>query len=99
CSLLDRCLSFRPEDRPQSASELVNRLRKCLSRPQRLRRWAYLHSRLLVATTVISIGAASLGTYWLIPKEPYPVRQFNQGMDLNHGGRIGDAIDYFKRAA
>jgi tetratricopeptide (TPR) repeat protein len=98
CRLLDRCLSFRSEDRPQSAAELVSGLRKCLSRPQRLRRWAYLHTRLLVATTVISIGAASLGTYWLIPKEPYPVRQFNQGMELYRGGRFGDAIDYFNRA-
>src|SRR5438034_2009364 len=97
CRLLDRCLSFRPEDRPQSAAELVSGLRKCLSRPQRLRRWAYLHSRLLVATTAISLVAASLGSYWLIPAEPYSVRQFHKGMDLHHLGRYVEAIEFFNR--
>jgi len=97
CRLLDRCLSFRPEDRPQSAAELVTGLRKCLSRPQRLRRWAYLHSRLLVATTAISFLAASLGGYWLIPAEPYSVRQFHKGIALYHLGRYDEAIEFFNR--
>jgi tetratricopeptide (TPR) repeat protein len=95
--LLDRCLSFRPEDRPQSAAELVDGLRKCLSRPQRLRRWAYLHARLLVASTLVSLLAASLGGYWLVPKEPYSVRQFHKGMDLFHLGRYSEAIACFNQ--
>jgi pentatricopeptide repeat protein len=96
--LLDRCLAFRPEDRPQTAAELAIGLRKCLSRSQRLRRWAHLHTRLLACSTAISIVAASLVGYWLMPTEPYSVRQFHKGMNLYHLGRYDDAIECLDKA-
>jgi len=95
--LLNRCVAYRPEDRPQSASELVRGLRKCLSRPQRLKRWSYLHTRLLVATSTISLFTIFLASYWLTPSEPYSVRQFNKGMSLYHLGQYNEAIEYFNR--
>jgi serine/threonine protein kinase len=97
--LLDRCLAFRPEDRPQTAAELATGLRRCLSRPQRLRRWAHLHTRLLASSTVFSITIASLIGYWLMPTEPYSVRQFHKGIGLYRLGKYDDAIEYLNRAA
>lgn len=95
--LLEQCLAFRPESRPQSASELVRGLRKCLSGPQRLRRWAYLNSRLLVASSVVIVLTTFLAGYWLIPSAPYPIRQLQKGMDLYQHGRYAEAIEYFNR--
>src|SRR5262249_19190663 len=69
----------------------------CLSRPQRLRRWAHLHARLLVAVTAISLGAGALIVYCLIPSEPYSVRQFHQGMALYRLGQYDEAIEFFNR--
>jgi serine/threonine protein kinase/Tfp pilus assembly protein PilF len=97
--LLDRCLAFRPEDRPQTAAELVAGLRKCLSPPRRLRRWAYLHARLLVAGATLAVVATGLGGYWLTPKEPFSVRLFNKGTELYQRGQYSEAIDCFNQVA
>lgn len=96
--LLDRCLAFRPEDRPQTASEVARGLRSSLSHGQRFRRWASLNTRLLVESCALAIALGALGAYWIMPQEPYPVRQFNKGMELYRVGRFDEASEYFNRA-
>lgn len=96
--LLDKCLAFRPEERPQTASELARALRRSLSRRQRFQRWAKLNARLLVECCALGVGLTALGTYWVIPKGPYSIRQFNKGMELYRAGKYEEASEYFNRA-
>ncbi len=96
--LLDRCLAYRPEDRPQTAAEVARGLRNSLSAVQRFRRWASLNVRLLVASVLLLGALVFLGVSWSIPKDPYSVRQFNKGMDLYRLERFEEAGEYFSRA-
>jgi tetratricopeptide (TPR) repeat protein len=96
--LLDRCLAYRPEDRPQTAAEVAKGLRYSLLPYQRLRRWASLNVRLLVASAAVLGALLFVGVSWSIPKDPYSVRQFNKGMNSYRQGRIDEASEYFSRA-
>jgi serine/threonine protein kinase/Tfp pilus assembly protein PilF len=96
--VLDQCLAFRPEDRPQTSLEFAKNLRSCLSPGRRLRRWAALNVRLLVEIAALAVAVISLGTLLAIPKEPYAVRQFNKGVDLYGLGRYEESSEAFSRA-
>jgi tetratricopeptide (TPR) repeat protein len=96
--LLDQCVAFRPEDRPQTANELARGLRKSLSRRQRFRRWARLNTRLLVESVALSMAVLGLVIYWSVPKGPYSVRQFKKGMELYNARQFDEASEYFTRA-
>ena len=95
--VLDQCLAFRPEDRPQTAAEVAKTLRGCLSAARRFRRWAALNVRLLVEIAALALALVCLGTIWVIPKEPYAVREFNKGMELYRLGRCDEASEAFSR--
>jgi serine/threonine protein kinase len=95
--LLDRCLSFRPEDRPQT-SDLARELRRSVSVARRVRRWISLNVRLLVVICAVAGGAITLGAYWAIPKGPLTLRQFNKGIELYGQGRLDEASEHFIRS-
>jgi serine/threonine protein kinase len=96
--ILDKCLAYRPEDRPQTSLELARNLSGCLSPVRRFRRWASLNIRLLVEIAALTVAVISLGTLWAIPKDSYAVRQFNKGMDLYGLGRYEESTEAFSRA-
>jgi tetratricopeptide (TPR) repeat protein len=69
-ALVDRCLAYRPEDRPHSAAELAARLRWGLSWRGRLRRRLTRHGRPAAAVAVVVLALAGAGAWQLRPLSP-----------------------------
>jgi Flp pilus assembly protein TadD len=96
--ILDRCLSFDPRERFQSAAELAEALRNELSRPRRLQRWIATH-RLPAAAAATLILAAAVGlTAFLAARDPYSVRQLHQGQAAFQQGDYDDALQHLNRS-
>jgi serine/threonine protein kinase len=95
---IERCLAYHAEDRPQSAAELVAALRQLLSRFHRTRRWAALHKTLLAAAAACGLAVFSVSAYWLIPSQPYSIRQLHKGLDRYQRGKYEDALQYLNQA-
>src|SRR5262249_17883755 len=49
-------------------------------------------------SSVLSLLTACLVGYWLVPSEPYSVRQFRRGMDLYRLGHFQEAMEYLDHA-
>jgi serine/threonine protein kinase/Tfp pilus assembly protein PilF len=90
--LVERCLEYNPNDRPQSPAELAAALRKCLTPLRRARRWAFLHPRLAAAAVFLTLATTALGSYSAAVYEPYPQRQLHHGVEAYHQGDYGQAI-------
>ena len=84
--LIESCLAVEPERRPQGAAELAAALRKELSLPRRVRRWAITH-RWRVAAAAAGLAAISWPEPLLALRPPYSVRQFRSGLAYYDGGQ------------
>jgi len=91
--IIESCLTFNPEDRPQNARALAAALGRELSLSGRTRRWASLHVSFLLIATILGLAGLAVGASLVIPKGPYGVRQLHLGRDLYHQGRYEEAID------
>lgn len=78
-AVVESCLAFDPEDRPQSAQILTQALRKQLTPLPRSRRWIKNHPRrvFLAAAAMLTVVCAA-GLFFAL-RAPYSVRQFRQG--------------------
>jgi tetratricopeptide (TPR) repeat protein len=96
--LIQRCLAFAPQERPQSARELATALRAGLSRRRRAARWLGRHRRL--ATIVVLLGTilAVLGGYALAVRDPYAVRAQRAGIACYREGRYSEALAHLNGA-
>jgi serine/threonine protein kinase/Flp pilus assembly protein TadD len=95
---VERCLANDPKHRPQSAAELAAALRQHFSPLNRARRWAVLHAISLLAATIVGLTALSAGAYFLIPSEPYAIRQLHKGLDRYQRGQYEASIQYLNQA-
>jgi serine/threonine protein kinase len=95
---VERCLANDPKHRPQSAAELAAALRQHFSPLNRARRWAVLHAISLLAATVVGLSAFSAVAYFLIPSEPYAIRQLHKGLDRYQRGQYEDALQYLSQS-
>jgi tetratricopeptide (TPR) repeat protein len=75
-ALIDRCLSFDVERRPQSAAALAGALRRLSSWRGRLWRRAWRHRRVLMVSLIPLVAALGIGGYALSTMPPYAHRQF-----------------------
>lgn len=96
--LLDQCLAYNPKDRPQSATELAQALRKHLSCAQRSIRWICTHRRISAAVVVAGLTLGSTGAYVLAHREPASVRQFRLGESAYREDRLVPALAYLDQA-
>lgn len=92
--LVERCLSFEQEDRPQTASAVALEMRQCYS--TRKRAMQFLSSRPgRVAVTSAAIGIVSAAT-WMASAQARPEFQTPDhrsiGMTALANGRYGDAV-------
>jgi serine/threonine protein kinase len=97
-AVVERCLAYEARDRFQSAAELVKALRRCLSRPQRLRRYFVGHPRALLATGLAAIVPITALTMALMLRAPYPEREFKSGLEAYQRGHYAQAIGHFTRS-
>lgn len=95
--LIERCLAFDPDQRPQSAAHLAIALRRSRSTAQRVRRWTRRH--FLISTGgvagVLMAGAAT--GYHMATRAPYAVRMFNRGGKAYQRRDYGEADECFNQ--
>ncbi len=78
--LIQKCLAFDPDDRPETADELTASLRRELAPLRRSRRWVRDHPKRVSTFSAILLVAVLLVTAFLATRDAYSVRQFNRGM-------------------
>ena len=96
--LVESCLAFEPDQRPENATELAAALRGELSLIRRTHRWMGNHRKLVagVATTLLAlILAASL---FLALRPPYDVRQLQLGVAFNKQGKYAEAVEHLNNS-
>lgn len=76
---IHKCLAYAPDDRPASAAELADTLRKELTPIRRTRRWASSHRKLTTGFAVLLVAAIASLVLFLATRAPYHVRQFQRG--------------------
>ena len=91
-NLVRSCLAFDPDNRPQSASDLGDLLRRQLTPVRRARRWACNHPRSMVSFVVLAFVFLAAGSAFLALRDPYSIRQFNEGMSYAEQGQYEAAI-------
>jgi tetratricopeptide (TPR) repeat protein len=96
--LIERCLAFRPKDRPQSAAEVAAVLRQSLSRARRAARWVGLRWWKVLAAAVLGVAVSLAAGHALMPRGSYSARQVDQGRDAYSHGRYGEAIQHYNQA-
>jgi serine/threonine protein kinase len=76
--IVEACLSFAANDRPQSGAELATRLRKCRGRMHRARLWLGRHARPVIAAAALVLTLCSAGAYGIAQREPAAQRYLRQ---------------------
>ena len=85
--LIERCLAFDPQLRPENADVLAAALRKELTLWRRSGRWLVAHRRsALVAASIAMLMALGVTAFFML-RPPYGVRQFQQGLACYKAGR------------
>jgi tetratricopeptide (TPR) repeat protein len=90
--LIERCLAWAPEDRPQSAAGLAIELRACLSRGRRALRWVKTHKiQAAVAATLLVTALATSG-FSFATREPEYHRQLRAAQEGLARGDFESAV-------
>ena len=96
--VVDRCLSYEPGERFQSAAELARALRSCLSRPQRWRRRLARHPYAVLGAGIAGVILVAAAALFFALREPYPQHQLKEGMRAFEQGQYAEAIEYLSRS-
>ena len=90
--LVESCLSFDPENRPESAQQLAVALRQELSTVRRSRRWIGNHPRRVFGAGAMTLllGLAVILFFALRP--PYSDRQLQLGLGQLEQGKYASAV-------
>lgn len=96
--LIQQCLAFDAEDRPETAGALGAALRRQLTPLRRGKRWARNHRGLvsLCLASVAVIGLAVGGFFAL--RDPYSVRQFRLGQECVQQAQYERAVECFDQS-
>ncbi len=96
--LVESCLAFEPERRPQTAQQLAAALRRELSLPRRGRRWIGNHRGLVVGLGAALLSLSLAVTLFLALRPPYSVRQLQLGLARIEQGEYAAAVDYLSNS-
>jgi len=96
--LVERCLAFAPEDRPQSARALAAALHAGLSWRRRATRWLGRHRRLVTVAGLLLAILAVLASGALAMRDPYALRQCRAGIACYHQGNYREALAHLNNA-
>ena len=97
-AIVERCLSFDPQARPQSASEFLLALRRLLKRGHRVNRWIRTRKRRLAATAVAATVAMTCAVCALGALIHYKTDQMRLGWEANERGEHDVALTHFRQA-
>ena len=93
--LIERCLTFDPARRPQSAGELATALRRSLSRRRRGWRWAARHSRLVAGALVLALAVGAGAGYRSVQPDPQLRLRWEAGLAAQDRQQYGEAAAHF----
>ena len=94
-NVIERCLSFKPEDRPASAGALAKSLQGCLSPRRRLIRWSRTHRTVAAAVTLAASLLILCGVIAVAIRPPYAVRMRVAGEQFLREGKFAEAVEHF----
>jgi tetratricopeptide (TPR) repeat protein len=97
--IVESCLAFAPDQRPQCAGELADALRASRSTKERVRRWARRHSLIALGAVLCLFVIGIVTGYYLLTRDPYEIRMFNRGGRAYQSGDYAEAEECFERAA
>jgi serine/threonine protein kinase len=96
--LVERCLQYNPNERPQTAAGVAAELRKGLSPWRRTVRWLARRPRSLAAAILLCLIFCASSAYLVSLRPPYAERQLARGVALYHQGEYKEALHHFDRA-
>ncbi|HVS37727.1 MAG TPA: protein kinase [Gemmataceae bacterium] len=97
--LIEKCLALDPADRPASAAQLAESLRRCQAWPARLRRWAGRRPFAAAAAAgLLLMAAGGAASEMAAPQLPADVREYNRGRAAYLDGDYAAAEELFKQA-
>jgi serine/threonine protein kinase/Tfp pilus assembly protein PilF len=96
--IIERCMAYNPNDRPQSPALLAAALRQCLSPFRRLRRWVALHPRMVAAMVLVTLTASAAGGGTLALMPPYSDRQCDRAREFIARGQYEKALPFLDNA-
>jgi serine/threonine protein kinase len=97
-AVVERCLQFDPQNRPQNADELVRLLRRAISPGRRIVRWTRGHPLVSAAAAAIVCAAAALSIAVVANRDPSFVRERKAGAAALASGDFKEAIGQFTKA-
>ena len=96
--IVERCLRFEPDDRPESAEELARELRRAAAPLARAMAWAVANRKLVTATlTGFVLLSATSGVAWY-NRPSSAVRDYRAAVALYETGDLQHALPLIDRA-
>jgi len=96
-AIVESCLAFNPNRRPQCASELAAALRASRSTIRRVERWTRRHSLIAIGGIACLLFAGIAAGYHFATLDPYEIRMFNRGGKAYLAGNYDEADRNFNR--
>jgi serine/threonine protein kinase/Tfp pilus assembly protein PilF len=97
-AIVERCLQFDPDRRPQSATELIELLERSLAPRRRVMRWSRRHWALSAASSIVVCVLLALGVLAVASRDPYYVAERKAGMKALAAHQLDEAIEHFTLA-
>jgi eukaryotic-like serine/threonine-protein kinase len=91
--LIESCLAFEPEQRPETVRDFAVALRRELAPVRRVIRWMGNHVKLVASTSASACGLIAAIALFFALRPPYSVRQLEQGLDYSEQGQYALAVD------
>jgi len=91
--LIESCLAFEPEQRPETVRDFAAALRKELAPVRRAVRWMGNHFKLVASTSALAFASIVAVALFFAFRPPYSVRQLQQGLAYNEQGQYASAVD------
>jgi serine/threonine protein kinase/TPR repeat protein len=96
--LIESCLAANPDDRPETASQLVAALRKQRTPWCRARRWIGYHRRKAALSAIFVACSLLFLTVIAVTRPPYSVREYRTGAAYATRRDYEHAIEHFSEA-
>jgi eukaryotic-like serine/threonine-protein kinase len=96
--LIESCLAFETENRPETARQLTASLDRELSMTRRSQRWSNNHPRLTFGMIAAVLALTLAVAAFFVFRAPYSVRQYEVGLTRLEQGQFSQAIDYLNNS-